>query len=70
MKKNVHPEYKKIFAICSCGYKIPVFSTKNSDMLLDLCSQCHPFYTGKQRTTNNKGRIKRFQKRFNFLEIK
>ncbi|VFP77959.1 50S ribosomal protein L31 [Buchnera aphidicola (Cinara splendens)] len=69
MKKNIHPEYKKIFAICSCGYTIPVFSTKKKDMLLDLCSQCHPFYTGKQRSMNTKGRIQRFQKRFNLSEI-
>ncbi|WP_075432339.1 50S ribosomal protein L31 [Buchnera aphidicola] len=65
MKKNIHPEYKQIFAICSCGYKIPVFSTKVSDMQLDMCSQCHPFYTGKQRKLNTTGRIQKFKKRFN-----
>ncbi|VAX76887.1 50S ribosomal protein L31 [Buchnera aphidicola] len=70
MKKDIHPKYQKIFASCSCGYKISVFSTKNSDMMLDSCSQCHPFYTGKQRTMNTKGRIQRFQKRFDFSEIK
>lgn len=70
MKKNIHPKYQQIFAICSCGYKIPIFSTKNSDMFLDLCSVCHPFYTGKQKMTHAKGRIQRFQNRFNFSEIK
>lgn len=64
MKKNIHPVYKKIFALCSCGYKISIYSTKITDMHLDVCSQCHPFYTGKQKLTNSKGRIQKFNKRF------
>lgn len=67
MKKNIHPKYRKIIAICSCGYKLFIFSTKISDMNLDVCSQCHPFYTGKQKNINNKGRIQKFKKRFGFF---
>lgn len=64
MKKDIHPEYNKISAICSCGYKNIIFSTRISDIYLDICSKCHPFYTGKQRTINTGGRIQKFQKRF------
>ncbi|CAL4044013.1 50S ribosomal protein L31 [Buchnera aphidicola (Anoecia corni)] len=67
MKKNVHPKYYKIVASCSCNNKIEIFSTINVDISLDVCSKCHPFYTGKQRVVDKKGRIDRFNKRFSLF---
>ncbi|ANZ22752.1 50S ribosomal protein L31 [Buchnera aphidicola (Diuraphis noxia)] len=66
MKKNIHPNYTKIIAICSCGNKIEIFSTINHSINLDICAKCHPFYTGKQRIIDTGGRVERFKKRFNF----
>ncbi|CAL4043644.1 50S ribosomal protein L31 [Buchnera aphidicola (Phyllaphis fagi)] len=65
MKKNIHPKYYAISAICSCGNQINIFSTLNKKVLnLDICSNCHPFYTGKQRVVNRGGRIEKFNKKF------
>ncbi|CAL4325346.1 50S ribosomal protein L31 [Buchnera aphidicola (Thelaxes suberi)] len=67
MKKNIHPKYNKIQALCSCGNKIIFFSTIEKDIQIDVCSQCHPFYTGKQRNTDVGGRIEKFNKRFKHI---
>ncbi|WP_343188201.1 50S ribosomal protein L31 [Buchnera aphidicola (Ceratoglyphina bambusae)] len=65
MKKNIHPNYKKISVICSCGDKMEIFSTINKKHIhLDICGSCHPFFTGKQRIVDTSGRIERFNKRF------
>ncbi|WP_119393696.1 50S ribosomal protein L31 [Salinibius halmophilus] len=64
MQKGIHPEYNEITAKCSCGNEIKTRSTKGSDMSLDVCSQCHPFYTGKQKIVDSGGRVDRFNKRF------
>lgn len=66
MKKNIHPKYAKITAICSCGNVIDTYSTINHNLNLDVCGSCHPFYTGQQRVADTGGRIDRFNKRFNF----
>lgn len=65
MKKNIHPEYNKIKAICSCGNIISIHSTLANNINIDACSKCHPFYTGKQRIIDTTGRVERFNKRFN-----
>ncbi|WP_343128586.1 50S ribosomal protein L31 [Buchnera aphidicola (Kurisakia onigurumii)] len=70
MKKNIHPEYNKIIAICSCGNKLNLFSTIKKNISLDVCSNCHPFYTGKQRTTDIGGRIEKFNKKFKHILTK
>ncbi len=64
MKAEIHPEYKAITADCSCGHVIQTRSTVCADIHLDVCSQCHPFYTGKQKILDTAGRIDRFNKRF------
>lgn len=65
MKKKIHPVYRKVVVTCSCGNTINIFSTLNKDTLsIDICSKCHPFYTGKQRTVTQGGRIERFNKKF------
>lgn len=64
MKEGIHPKYEEITATCSCGNVIKTRSTIGQDLQLDVCSQCHPFYTGKQKVMDTGGRIDRFQKRF------
>lgn len=64
MKADIHPKYNDIKATCSCGNVIETRSTLAKDILLDTCSACHPFYTGKQKTADTGGRIDRFNKRF------
>ena len=64
MKNEIHPNYNELVATCSCGTVIKVGSTRASAIYLDVCSACHPFYTGKQKTVDAGGRIDRFNKRF------
>jgi large subunit ribosomal protein L31 len=64
MKNDIHPEYQEIEAKCSCGNVIKTRSTLCKDLLLDVCSACHPFYTGKQKVMDTGGRIDKFKKRF------
>ncbi|CAL4324487.1 50S ribosomal protein L31 [Buchnera aphidicola] len=65
MKNNIHPVYNKISFHCSCGNTFEVCSTlKKNTVNIDICSQCHPFYTGKQRVVSKGGRIEQFNKKF------
>jgi len=64
MQAEIHPTYDTLTASCSCGNVVNTKSTKTGAMHLDVCSQCHPFYTGKQKTMDTGGRIDRFKKRF------
>ena len=64
MKKDIHPNYETITASCTCGNKIVVGSTLGKDLSLDVCSECHPFYTGTQKIMDTGGRVDRFRKRF------
>lgn len=64
MKKGIHPNYVEITATCSCGNVIKTRSTINKNLNLDVCGNCHPFYTGKQRVVDTGGRVERFNKRF------
>ena len=64
MKPEIHPEYNTVKATCSCGNVIEVGSTLSEDIHLDVCSSCHPFYTGKQKTIDSGGRVERFRQRF------
>ena len=64
MKPDIHPEYTDIKATCSCGNVIETRSTLGKDIHLEVCSQCHPFYTGKQKIMDSGGRVERFRKRF------
>ncbi len=64
MKKGIHPEYKQTTIVCtSCNTEVNVGSTE-SDLRVDTCSNCHPFYTGKQRFANAAGRIDKFNKKY------
>ena len=64
MKTNIHPNYQEISTTCSCGNVLPVMSTLKDGLSLDVCSKCHPFYTGKQKMLDSGGRVKKFQDRF------
>jgi large subunit ribosomal protein L31 len=64
MRLDIHPEYSEIKATCSCGNVILIKSTLKEDISLDVCSACHPFYTGKQKLVDTAGRVERFEKRF------
>ena len=59
-----HPEYNEVTITCSCGNVMQTRSTMGKDILVDVCSQCHPFYTGKQKEATSGGRVDRFKKRF------
>ena len=67
MKQGIHPEYAEMTATCSCGNVMKIRSTMGKDINLDVCSSCHPFYTGKQRNVDTGGRVDRFKKRFGAL---
>ncbi len=64
MKKDIHPKYEEATITCACGQKIQTKSTKG-DIRVEICSNCHPFYTGKQKLVDTGGRVERFKKRFN-----
>ncbi|HAJ75900.1 MAG: 50S ribosomal protein L31 [Gammaproteobacteria bacterium] len=64
MKAEIHPSYGPIKATCSCGNVIETKSTLGKDILIEVCSECHPFYTGKQKILDSGGRVDRFKKRF------
>lgn len=70
MQSDIQPSYGEINATCSCGNVIKTRSTLSKDIHLDVCSQCHPFYTGKQKTLDAGGRIDKFNKRFGRLTAK
>lgn len=65
MKKEIHPEYKKVTVTCAgCGATFETSSTKTDGIKVDTCSQCHPFYTGRQRFSAAQGRIEKFNKKY------
>ena len=63
MKPEIHPEYKDTTITCACGAQVEVGSTK-SDIRVEICSKCHPFFTGKQKLVDTAGRIERFRKKY------
>ena len=64
MRTNIHPNYETTTVTCSCGNKFETRSTKPGDMHIELCNECHPFFTGKQKLVDSGGRVERFQKRY------
>ncbi|WP_298441041.1 50S ribosomal protein L31 [uncultured Ferrimonas sp.] len=70
MKDGIHPKYAEITANCSCGNVIKTRSTVGKDLHLDVCSECHPFYTGKQKVADTGGRVEKFKNRFGALKSK
>ena len=63
MKSGIHPEYNEVVVTCACGESFRTRST-SGEMRLEICSKCHPFFTGKQKLVDSAGRVERFQKRY------
>ena len=64
MKPSIHPEYNEIKVSCSCGNTFQTRSTIGHDLSLEVCSNCHPFYTGKQKILDTAGRVDKFRKKY------
>lgn len=64
MKSEIHPEYSAINVTCTCGNTFETKSTLCKDLSVEVCSKCHPFYTGKQKMLDTGGRVDRFRKRY------
>jgi len=64
MKPDIHPKYAEVKIICSCGNEITTRSTLGEDIHIEVCSSCHPFYTGKQKIVDTGGRVDKFRKRY------
>ncbi len=64
MKPDIHPDYHSIKITCSCGHSIQTGSTLSEDIHVEVCSNCHPFYTGQQKIVDTGGRVERFRRRF------
>jgi large subunit ribosomal protein L31 len=69
MKKDIHPKYEKVVVHCGCGSTFETRSTAK-EIHAEICSMCHPFYTGKQKYVDTAGRIERFQKKYGTSYIK
>jgi len=67
MKEAIHPKYHNVLVTCACGNKFETRSTK-SEIRLEMCSACHPFFTGKQKLIDTAGRIERFQRRYSKIK--
>jgi large subunit ribosomal protein L31 len=67
MKANIHPRYKNVKVVCSCGNSFETRSTfTGAEMHVDVCSLCHPFYTGKQKMLDTAGQVDKFRRRYGF----
>ncbi len=64
MKKDTHPKTFKANMQCACGFNAQLLTTKGEEVRVEICSACHPFYTGKQRFLDTAGRIDRFNKKY------
>ncbi len=64
MKTAIHPVYEKINVTCSCGHSFETSSTLAKDLTIEVCAECHPFYTGKQKLVDTGGRVQKFRDRY------
>ena len=64
MKQGIHPDYKEIKVHCACGHEFTTRSTRKDDLQVEICSECHPFFTGKQKLVDTAGRVDRFNRRY------
>lgn len=64
MKDKIHPKVYKAKLTCACGFEVDVLTTKGDKVHVEVCSNCHPFYTGKQRFLDTAGRIDRFRRKY------
>lgn len=64
MKADIHPEYSDLKVTCSCGETFETRSTLSGELHIEVCSKCHPFYTGKQKILDSGGRVDRFRRKY------
>ncbi len=64
MKPDIHPEYNEIKVTCSCGNTFETRSTLKDELHIEICSNCHPFYTGKQKMVDTAGRVDKFRRKY------
>ena len=64
MKQGIHPQYNEINVHCACGETFQTRSTRKEDLNVEICSACHPFFTGKQKLVDTAGRVDRFNRRY------
>jgi large subunit ribosomal protein L31 len=64
MKAEIHPSYQEVKVVCSCGNSFTTRSTLDQELHIEVCSQCHPFYTGKQKIIDAGGRVDKFRKKY------
>ena len=64
MKAKIHPQYREITVTCSCGNSWTTRSTLGKDLHIEVCSACHPFYTGKQKIVDTAGRVEKFRQKY------
>ncbi len=64
MKENIHPVYQEARVVCACGNSFSTRTTHHGDIHVEICSQCHPFFTGKQKLVDTAGRVERFQRKY------
>lgn len=64
MKDGIHPKYEEINVTCSCGHTFKTRSTSIKPLHIEVCSECHPFYTGKQKIVDTAGRVERFRQKY------
>lgn len=67
MKPKIHPTYKELTVTCSCGNIFKTRSTLGRDLHIDVCSSCHPFYTGKQKFVDTAGRVDKFRRKYGMV---
>ena len=65
MKAEIHPKYEETVFVCACGNKIMTHSTIGGERHVEICSSCHPFFTGKEKLVDTAGRIDKFNRRYN-----
>lgn len=64
MKPDIHPQYKPITVTCSCGHSFQTRSTAARDLTVEVCANCHPFYTGQQKIVDTAGQVDKFRRRY------
>lgn len=68
MKTGIHPQYSEMKVTCTCGNTFTTRSTLGEDLNIEVCSECHPFYTGKQKIIDTAGRVEKFRKKYGALK--
>jgi large subunit ribosomal protein L31 len=64
MKAGIHPAYNEVSVTCACGHTFKTHSTHKGDIRVEICSHCHPFFTGKQKLVDTAGRVDKFEKKY------